>query len=201
MPEEEIIACGKFALALHSLVGTNVVRLSKTLAMKLWTTVLASEGETMKYVATKFPRVRLPQVHRCLSIENSSPYFGVEGYIVMEYMESPYLDTCWDELSLDSQQSVVEQIATMVDQLQSVHCEYPGVIDGGISRGMWFSDYEAGPFRMKDIFQQWITWKLNMSKRYTQASQDALPLQCPYFVLVHGSISPRNLILDTSNQV
>ncbi|KAF2126977.1 hypothetical protein P153DRAFT_399055 [Dothidotthia symphoricarpi CBS 119687] len=201
MPEEELIAYGKVAPVLYSIARMKVVRLSKTLVMKFGTTVLASEGETMRYVATKFSGVRLPQVYRCFNIDHSSSYFGVEGYIVMDYIESPSLDTCWDELTLDVQKSVAEQVAAMVDQLQSVHCDHPGVNGGGISRGMWFSDYGAGPFPTKDVFQKWITWKLNMSKRYKQASPDALPLQCPYFVLVHGDLSPRNLILDTSNQV
>ncbi|KAH9861419.1 hypothetical protein J1614_011165 [Plenodomus biglobosus] len=201
MPEEELIAYGKVAPALHSLGRTKVVRLSKTLAMKFGTTVLASERETMRYVATKFPGVRLPRVYRYFNIDHSSSYFGVEGYIVMDYIEGPSLDTCWDELSLDIQDSVVEQTATMVNQLQSVHCDHPGVIGGRIFRGMWFSDYGAGPCPTKGVFQKWITWKLNMSKRYKQALQDTLPLQCPYFVLVHGDLSPRNLVLDTSNQV
>jgi hypothetical protein len=94
MSEEELIAYGKVAPVLHSLARTKVVRLSKTLVMKLGTTVLASEGETMKYVATKFPGVRLPQVYRYFNIDHSSSYFGVEGYIVMDYIESPSLDTC-----------------------------------------------------------------------------------------------------------
>jgi tRNA A-37 threonylcarbamoyl transferase component Bud32 len=201
MLEEEIIAYGKVAPALHSLGRTKVVRLSKTLVLKFGTTVLASEGETMRYVATKFPGVRLPQVYRCFNIDHPDSYSGVEGYIFMDYIEGPSLDTCWDELSPDIWESVVEQVAAMVDQLQSVHCDHPGVIGGGISHGMWFSDYGAGPFPTKEVFQKWITWKLNMSKLFKQALPDTLPLQCPCFVLVHGDLSPRNLVLDTSNQV
>jgi hypothetical protein len=89
--------------------------------MKFGPTVLSSEGETMIHVATNFPGVRLPQVCRCFSIDDPSSYSGVEGYIVMDYTEGPSLDTCWDELSLATRVSVVEQVAAMVDQLQSVH--------------------------------------------------------------------------------
>jgi tRNA A-37 threonylcarbamoyl transferase component Bud32 len=201
MPEEELVAYGKVALALHSLGRTKVVRLSKTLVLKFGPTVLASEGETMRHVATKFPGVRLPQVYRCFEIDCPDSYFGVKGYIVMDYIEGPSLDTCWDKLSTDVWESVVQQVAAMVDQLQSVHCDHPGVIGGGISRGTWFSDYGAGPFPTKEVFQKWITWKLDMSKHFNRALPDALPLQCPWFVLVHGDLSPRNLVLDTSNQV
>jgi serine/threonine protein kinase len=201
MPEEELISYGKVAPALHSLSRTKVVRLSKTLAMKFGPTVLASEGETMRYVATKFPGVRLPRVYRYFNVNQSSPCSGVQGYIVMDYIDSPSLDTCWDELSLRVQQSVVEQVAAMVGQLQSVHCDHPGVIGGGISRGNCFSIYGSGPFPTKEAFQKWIDRKLYLSKCCMQASQDIIPLQCPYFVLVHGDLSPRNLVIDTCNQV
>ncbi|KAH6485779.1 hypothetical protein HBI56_202350 [Parastagonospora nodorum] len=201
MPEEELISYGKVAPALHSLGRTKVVRLSKTLAMKFGPTVLASEGETMRYVATKLPGVRLPRVYRCFNVNQSSPRSGVQGYIVMDYIDSPSLDTCWDELSLRIQQSVVKQVAAMVDQLQSVHSDRPGVIGGGISHGKCFSIYGSGLFRTKEAFQKWIDRKLYLSKRCMQTSQNTTPLQCPYFVLVHGDLSPRNLVLDTCNQV
>lgn len=117
MPQEDLVAYGKVAPVLHSLACMKVVRLSKTLAMKFGTTVLASEGETMSYIATNFPGVRLPHVYRCFSIDHSSSYFGVEGYIVMDYIEALSLDTCWEELSRTIQQSVVKQVAAMVHQL------------------------------------------------------------------------------------
>ncbi|EAT80542.1 hypothetical protein SNOG_12130 [Parastagonospora nodorum SN15] len=163
MPEEELISYGKVAPALHSLGRTKVVRLSKTLAMKFGPTVLASEGETMRYVATKLPGVRLPRVYRCFNVNQSSPRSGVQGYIVMDYIDSPSLDTCWDELSLRIQQSVVKQVAAMVDQLQSVHSDRPGVIGGGISHGKCFSIYGSGLFRTKEAFQKWIDRKLYLN--------------------------------------
>lgn len=155
----------------------------------------------MRYVATKLPGVRLPQVYRCFNVNQSSPYSDVQGYVVMDYIEIPSLDTYWDELSLRVQQSVVEQVAAMVDQLQSVHCDHPGVIGGGISRGNCFSIYGDGPSPTKETFQKCIDRKLYLSKLCMQAPQDTTPLQCPYFVIVHGDLSRRNLALDTRNQV
>ncbi|KAF2757101.1 phosphotransferase family protein [Pseudovirgaria hyperparasitica] len=203
MPKEELMAYGQDAPVLHSLGGLKVVRLSKTLVMKFGPTVLASEGETMRYVTTKFPDVRLPRVYRYFDINQPSSYSdsGVEGYIVMDYIDGVSLDTCWDELNSGLQDSVVDQVAAMINQLQSIHNDHPGVIGGGASCGIVFSDYGAGPFPTREIFQKWIKWKLCLSKYFKQALPDTLPLQCPYFVLVHGDLSPRNLILDTRNQV
>lgn len=63
MPEEELIAYGKVAPALRSLAGTGVTRLSQALVLESGPTVLVSEGETMRYVAMKSLRVKLPQFH------------------------------------------------------------------------------------------------------------------------------------------
>ncbi|KAF2755639.1 hypothetical protein EJ05DRAFT_503099 [Pseudovirgaria hyperparasitica] len=182
MPEEDLVAYGNVAPVLYSLASMKVVRLSKSLVMKFGNTVLASEGETMKYVAMKFPKFMLPRVHRCFNIQETISYFG-------------------DELSPGTRESVIKQVAVMINQLQSIRCDRPGGISGEKSRGMWFSDYGAGPFRSKEVFQDWIAWKLKMSKRYQHALPETLALECSTFVLVHGDISPRNLVLGNNNQI
>ncbi|OCK83772.1 hypothetical protein K432DRAFT_401765 [Lepidopterella palustris CBS 459.81] len=201
MPQEALIAYGKAAPVLHSFGGVEVVRLSHNLVLKSGTGVLASEGETMRYVTTTFPGVRLPRVYRYFNVDYSFSYFGVKGYIVMDYVDGLSLGGCWDQLSPELQKNVVAQVAAMVNQLQSIHLDSPGVIGGGISRGIWFSDYGAGPFTTKEGFEKWLNWKLGLSKYYKRAAADIPHIEYQYFVLVHGDLSPRNLVLDTYNQV
>jgi hypothetical protein len=62
----------------------------------------------------------------------------------MDYVDGHSLDSNWDQISLDAQTNVVTQVAAMVNQLQSIHSDKPGVIGVGLSRGTWFSDYGAG---------------------------------------------------------
>lgn len=201
MPQETLIAYGKAAPVLHSLGGVEVVRLSHNLVLKSGTDVLASEGETMRYVMTTFPEVRLPRVYRYFNVDFPISYFGVKGYIVMDYVDGLSLDSCWDQLSQEVQKKIVIQVAAMVNQLQSIHSDSPGVIGGGISRGIWFSDYGAGPFTTKEIFEKWINWKLGLSKHYKRAAANVPQIEYHYFVLIHGDLSPRNLILDADNRV
>lgn len=201
MPQETLIAYGKAAPVIHSFGGVEVVRLSHNLILKSGTGVLASEGETMRYVIKTFPGVRLPRVYRYFNVDCPFSYFGVKGYIVMDYVDGLSLDSCWDQLSHEAQKNIVTQVAAMVNQLQSIHSGNPGVISGGISRGIWFSDYGAGPFTTKEVFEKWINWKLGLSKYYGRAAADVPQIEYHYFVLIHGDLSPRNLILDADNQV
>ncbi|KAF2462716.1 uncharacterized protein BDR25DRAFT_320541 [Lindgomyces ingoldianus] len=201
MPQKTLIAHGKAAPVLHSLGGVQIVRLSRSLILKSGTGVLASEGETMRYVMTACPEVRLPKVHRYFNVDSPSSYFGVEGYIVMDYVEGRSLDSCWDQLNQEAQKDLVTQVAAMVNQLQSIHSDSPGVIHGGISRGMWFSDYGAGPFPTKAVFEKWVNWKLALSKHLKQAAVEVPEISYRHFVLTHGDLSPRNLILDADNQL
>jgi serine/threonine protein kinase len=200
MPQETLIAYGEAAPILHSFGGVEIVRLSHNLILKCGRSVQASEGETMKYVAVNFPGVRLPRVYRCFNIDYPS-YFGVKGYIVMDYIDGRCLDSCWDHLSPELQKKIAAQVAAMVQELQSVRLSSPEVIGGGISRGTWFSDYGAGPFTTKEGFEKWLNWKLALSKFFKHAAMDVPDIDYRDFVLVHGDLSPRNLIFDTDNQV
>lgn len=201
MSHETLITYSETAPVLHSLGGVKIVRLSKNFVLKSGEGVSASEGETMKYVMKNFPEVRLPKVYRCFNVESPPPDSDAKGYIVMDYVEGLSLDHCWDELSPEVHKNIAAQVAAMVNQLQSIRSDHPGVIGGGVSEGIWFSDYGAGPFETKDVFEKWINWKLELSKTCKRASPDIPQIDCHYFVLIHGDLSPRNLILDTNNQV
>jgi len=202
MPENSVIAYGKVAPVIFSLgAGIKVVRLSRSLVLKSGTSVLASEGETMSYIAKTFPKVRLPRVHRYFNVARTGSYLGTEGYIIMDYVDGPSLDSCWEWIHLEAQMNIVTQVADMINELQSKRSDTPGVIGGSMSRGKWFSDYGAGPFPTKEIFEKWINWKLALSQYYHQAAMDIPPIECPYFVLTHGDITPRNLIVDADKKV
>ncbi|KAF2679672.1 phosphotransferase family protein [Lentithecium fluviatile CBS 122367] len=202
MPQDTLLAYGEAAPALHSLGGTRITRLSKTLVMKSGTRVLTSEYETMKYVKATFPEVRLPRVYRFFTTEAvRSNVVCKMGCIIMDYVDGRCLDSCWDQLSPEAQEDIATQVAAVVNQLQTKRCDHPGVIGGGLSRGYWFSDYEAGPFTTKEGFSEWINWKLALGQYFKQAPMDVPPIKFPYFVLIHGDLSPRNLVLDAHDQV
>jgi len=119
----------------------------------------------------------------------------------MDYVEGVCLANCWNELGSWKRQSVISQVAGMIQQLQSVRLNNPGPIGGGPSQGKWFTDYSAGPFATRQEIENWFNHKLAICKGTRNARQDIPPFNFPTFVFTHQDISPRNLILDTSDQV
>lgn len=201
IPEEELIAYGDTAPILHQFDGVKVVRLSQKLVLKHGDSVSAAEGETMKYVETTFPGLRLPKAYRYFDVDESFSYFGIKGYIVMDFIDGLSLDKSWDQLDPRQQENVVSRVAAIVKVLQSKRFDSPRKIGGGMSRGRWFTAYSAGPFATKEEFEKWFNWKLKISKDVHQAPADIPEFNYSYFVLIHGDISPRNIILDASDEV
>ena len=201
MAQQTLINYAKAGPRLHSLGGVTVSRISQNLVVKFGTGVLASEGLTMSFVATNFPGVRLPRVYRHFNVPCQSAFFGMEGYVVMDYLDGYSLESCWSDLSTERKKAIVAQVAEMVHQLQSKRFKQPGVVGGGISRGRWFTDYGAGPFTTKQNFERWFNWKLGLGQHFNQVAKEIPSMDFQYFVVVHGDLSPRNLIVDANNQV
>ncbi|KAJ5751405.1 Aminoglycoside phosphotransferase [Penicillium nucicola] len=185
---------------LHQLGRTTVVRLSKTLIMKGGGSVMASEAEMLRLVASR-TTIRVPRVYRSFQLKDDTQYFGTSGYIVMDFIPGQPLDECWNALSRDTQGKIASQVAEMIQEMQSIELLKPGPIGGGPCRGRFFTDYSAGPFMDAVEMEAWFNHKLEICKSVHQAPKDVPPFHFTKFVLTHHDISPRNLILDQHEQV
>ena len=87
---------------LHQLGGTTVVRLSETLIMKGGGSVMASEAEMLRLIASR-TTIRAPRVYRSFQVKDDTQYFGTSGYIVMDFIPGQPLDESWNSLSCDTQ--------------------------------------------------------------------------------------------------
>ncbi|KAI9370823.1 phosphotransferase family protein [Aspergillus egyptiacus] len=168
---------------LHQLGGATAVRLSKTLVMKGGGSVMTSEAGMLRLLrASSKPTIpiRVPRVSRSFQVKDDTHYFGTTGYIVMDFIPR--------SLSRDTQGEIAAQVAEMIQEMQSIELLQlqPGPIGGGPCRGLFFTDYSAGPFTDTAEMEAWFNHKLDI---------------CKSFVLTHHDISPRNLILDQDGQV
>lgn len=177
-----------------------MVRLSETLVMKGGGSVLASEAEMLRLIASR-TAIRAPRVYRSFQVDDDTQYFGISGYIVMDFIPGQPLDECWNGLSRDTQGNVAKQVAEMIQEMQSIELPQPGPIGGGPCQGLFFTDYSAGPFMDSAEMEAWFNHKLDICKRVNQAPKDMPPFQLTKFVLTHHDISPRNLILGQQDQV
>ena len=176
------------------------MRLSKKLIMKGGGSVLASEAKMLNLINSR-ASIRVPQVHRSFQVEDDTKYFGTSGYIVMDFIQGQPLDECWDSLPPSTQGEVASQVAEMIKEMQSIELLQPGPIGGGPCRGLFFTDYSAGPFTDTAKMEAWFNHKLDICKSVHQAPKDTPPFHLTKFVLTHHDISPRNLILDQHGQV
>lgn len=168
--------------------------------MKGGGSVLASEANMLDLVNSR-TSIRAPRVRRLSVVEDATQYFGTSGYIVMDFIQGQPLDECWDSLSRDTQGRIAAQIAGMIQEMQSIQLSQPGPIGGGPCRGLFFTDYSAGPFTGIADMEAWLNHKLDICKSVRRAPEDIPPFHFTKFVLTHQDISPRNLILDQHDQV
>lgn len=175
------------------------MRLSENLIMKGGGSVMASEAEMLRLIASR-ATIRAPRVYRSFQVKDDTQYFGTSGYIVMDFIPGQPLDECWNALSRDTQGKIAAQVAEMIQEMQSIELLKPGPIGGGPCRGRFFTDYSAGPFTDTTEMEAWFNHKLEICKSVHQAPKDVPPFYFTKFVLTHHDISPRNLILDQHEQ-
>ncbi|KAJ5967169.1 Aminoglycoside phosphotransferase [Penicillium viridicatum] len=185
---------------IHQLGGTTVVRLSETLIMKGGGSVMTSEAEMLRLIASR-TTIRAPRVYRSFQVKDDTQYFGTSGYIVMDFIPGQPLDESWNSLSRDTQGKIAAQVAEIIQEMQSIELPQPGPTGGGPCRGRFFTDYSAGPFMDTAEMEAWFNHKLDICKSVHQAPKDIPPFHFTKFVLTHNDISPRNLILDQHEQV
>lgn len=200
LSDESLADLLKSAPVLHDLGETTVVRLSKNLVLKGGGNVLPCETEVLQLLASR-SNIRAPRIHRSLHLKDDTQYFGIIGYIVMDYIDGKPLDSCWGDLSDEKKLDIAKQTAQMVIEMQSIRQPEPGPIGGEPCRGRFFTDYSAGPFKDVSEFEGWFNHKLEICKAYKHAPEDLPPFKFTQFVLTHQDISPRNLILDRNGLV
>ncbi|KAJ5957695.1 hypothetical protein N7501_011974 [Penicillium viridicatum] len=197
------------APALHSYEGTRVVRVSHTLVLKGGRGAPSSEANILNLVAEcdGSETIRLPKVYRVLNIEPDEIY-GYICLILMDLIDGVSVEQCWGNLKQTERMSVVSQVALMITTLRSIALsqeqqDQPGPVgcEGCVAHGYWFTDIGSGPFRSKEHMETWFNCRLDITKKFHQAPNDAPLFHFDKLVLTHMDIAPRNLILGSDRNV
>ena len=202
IPESVLIKVLDEGPVLHLHGDTKIVWVTKTVILKGGPSVDVSEAETMRFVAS-VTNIRLPKVYRYFSVKDEDTFFGARGYILMDYLEGTCLSECWSELEEGVKERVYQQVVNAIKEMQAVIVSQPGPIGGGKSKGMWFTDYGAGPFGSREDMENWFNHKLEFCKGAGQADPETPSFTGLFkpLVLSHMDISPRNLILDKNQDI
>jgi hypothetical protein len=123
----------------------------------------------------------------------------------MDYIAGPTVEKAWPSLEQDAKESVTQQVADMIESMQShkLNDMSPGPVGfpDEKCRGPWFTDYGAGPFKTLQELQDWFNHKVDVCIQVRQ-----LPATTPRFhfrdlVFTHQDIAQRNLVLDAGGKV
>lgn len=188
--------------------GGRVVRLSSSLVLKGGPDVATSESENMIFAANSL-QLPVPKVHRTFAAEiaDTSANRNVTGhFIVMDYVPGPTVEECWDSLDQKERESVVGQVAAMIETMQSKHLDElpPGPLgraDGEKFQGPWFPYYGVGPFATLQDLEAWCNHKIDVCIRFQQLTPSAPRFRFDSVVFTHQDMAPRNLILDAQGKV
>ncbi|KAF2797331.1 kinase-like protein [Melanomma pulvis-pyrius CBS 109.77] len=202
IPQAELISAAETAPTLHDLQNNRVSRITRDLVIKSHSYTLPSEANAMKLVAEK-TSIRIPKVHRSFFVSQTHGLYKSRGYIVMDYIDGLSLDKCWEILPQSIRDDIIEQVADMIAQLQSLQLPTPGPLGGGPSQGNWFTPYGAGPFTGPLDLENFFNQRLEMAKSFSRVSKSIPPfdLANSKFALTHLDIAPRNLVLDSGGKV
>lgn len=91
----------------------------------------------------------------------------------------------------------------MIQEMESVTLDTLGPIGNCRNRfrGIWFTDYGAGPFPTLQALEDWCNHKLEICETYKRAVEGTPKFQFQTLVFTHQDIALRNLILDSSGRV
>jgi hypothetical protein len=161
--DEALIALYDTAPVIYHFGGTKIVRISRTLVLKGGTSVLPCEAQNMSF-ASAYTRIPVPTVRRVLNIQHNNGYWSTTCCIVMDYVQGVCLSDCWATLDTASQCEIASQAAAMIRELGSIPLQHPGPVGGTQSRlrGVWFSDFGAGPFATIQGLEDWCNHKLEL---------------------------------------
>jgi aminoglycoside phosphotransferase (APT) family kinase protein len=190
-----------------NLVASRFVRLSKSLALKGGRGVTPSEAQNMIFAAETLS-LSAPRVHRAFiaDVPGICNVGLVKGhFIVMDYLSGQTLEECWNTLDMSQRQSVADQVATMVETMQSKPLELPPGPIGSAGdhkfEGPWFTEDGAGPFMTLRDLENWCNHKIDICIMFKQLPQDASRFKFEKLVFTHQDIAPRNHIFDAQGKV
>ncbi|KAF4976358.1 hypothetical protein FZEAL_6956 [Fusarium zealandicum] len=208
LSDEELLNAHSTAPRLHEYGHVKITRVSKSLVIKGGFAVAKSESENMIF-ASEFMHLPVPKVHHTFTANIPSAFQTdlVKAYfIVMDYIPGSTLEKYWPWLDGDARQLVTQQVAEMIERMQSrcLNDLPPGPLGRDPEEkfeGPWFTDYGAGPFTTLTDLEAWFNHKIDACTKVNQLPAGTPKFQFQDVVFTHQDIAPRNLIVDESMKV
>ena len=193
--DEELVRLFNTAPRLHHYSANKIVRISNSLVLKGGPSVAASEARNMSFAAGPL-QLPVPKVHRSFTASVPDPYSGgnTDGhFIVMDYIAGPTVEESWPALEQGARESVAQQVAGMVETMQShrLNDVPPGPLGFPDEKcqGPWFTEFGDGPFKTLQELQDWLNHKVDVCIRVRQLPPTASRFRFGDMVFTHQDMA------------
>jgi hypothetical protein len=136
----------------------------------------------------------VPEVYRFFQNQDFPEYDqqDVVGYLVMEFVSGRPLSDLWQTEAISS----IKKVAEAVKCMSLIHCDQPGLVDGGEPRGLiWAPDNRAyEQFHSTDNLEAWFDRALVMEEATIDLHRYRLSL-------CHLDLNRRNILLVEDNTI
>ncbi|KAF9811149.1 hypothetical protein IEO21_06602 [Rhodonia placenta] len=138
---------------------------------------------------------------------------GDTFFLAMEYIKGRSLDWCWDDLSLWRKFIIAWTLRGYIRQLRRVRTvqierQVPGPLTDDLSKPLkcfgpaMGAEYHCGPFSSAAALFEWLNGRLRVSQYILDGGFDIPPfVQREPLVLVHGDLTPRNVVLGDDGKL
>ncbi|KAL1848587.1 hypothetical protein Plec18170_007896 [Paecilomyces lecythidis] len=190
----------------HRVSGCKLLEIGQSKILKMGLTVTMGEAEAMCLVRNS-TSVPVPEVLNAYMIEDI-------GFILMRKIPGVPLEACWESLSEDSQQCILEQLRAYIHEWRRVEGTFFGSIDQGPCEDIVFKhpwgekNHQYGPYQTRKVFNQGVVDALKNSRPGGQlVDEDDYCLakeilasgengQDERKFLTHGDLHPTNIIIN-----
>lgn len=161
-----------------------------------------NEANTMRLVHQQ-TSVALPEVLDAWTVTDSGqrsskeiPLNGPITYIVMRYVPGTVLHHKWPLISMDERKLLVRRVADMIRKLRTIILDQPGPVGDPIRcEGLYFTDYDAGPFETKEDLARWLNSRLQVCKDFRRVPEDRPDIGVERLVMCHMDLNDHNIIV------
>ncbi|KAI1020186.1 hypothetical protein LB503_006225 [Fusarium chuoi] len=158
-----------------------------------------SQADMMQYAAIH--GVLAPKVRGVYDIITKRPIARV---MVSERVPGVPLVDVWQNMSQAEQASIKEQLRAQIKQMRTLVQPYIGRIDKQPTRNIYNTTFvrHCGPFEDEESFDEWCLARLSGGSfqrwKWKKVLEKQRRKSTGRFVLTHGDLSPRNIMVDAS---
>lgn len=163
---------------------------------------IQTEADMMHYVATH--GVLAPKVHAVYDIHTVSSTRPSASAMVSERLPGDRLSEVWADLSDEGRSSIVAQLREQISNMRSCTQSYIGRVNNRSTCDVYerMPGKVCGPFIDEEHFDQWCLARVPdglfglTRKKWTRWLEKERQRPFRKFVLTHGDLSPRNIVVD-----